>query len=108
MFLVAMILLCMQIRGTLGWRVQRYATTSAEGGSFVLKALSALAFTALNAVVVGGGYWLFYKLDLAPEGWLALAAFVPFLWGVVWAGEQNYSKEEPNEQASRNSVVATH
>ncbi|MNS90230.1 hypothetical protein D3C72_1242690 [compost metagenome] len=101
-----MILMCMQLQGTLGWRVQTRKSSAAEKDSIGSKVGRTLGFAALNTSVVAVGYYLFYRANMAPEGWLALAAFVPFLWEIVLAGEQNYSKDGPDEKALPNPAVA--
>ncbi|MND79726.1 CHASE2 domain protein [compost metagenome] len=107
LFLLVMILMCMHLQGTLGWQVQTRKSSAAEKDSFVFKIMKTLGFTALNTLVVAVGYYLFYLANMAPDGWLALAAFMPFLWEVVLAGEQNYSKDGPDEKAFLNPAVAT-
>ncbi|MCY1414026.1 CHASE2 domain protein [compost metagenome] len=106
LFLLVMILMCMQLQGTLGWRVQTRKSSAAEKDSIGSKVGRTLGFAALNTSVVAVGYYLFYRANMAPEGWLALAAFVPFLWEIVLAGEQNYSKDGPDEKALPNPAVA--
>lgn len=100
------ILFCMWGQGTLGWRAQEACSGIAVPESLARRLFWTLMTTVLYALLIVLGYFGFYLLSQAPDGWLALIAFFPFLREVVLAGESNYRphKEVSDDQAHSSSV----
>lgn len=103
--LLLTILFCMWHQGTLGWRAQEACSAKAMQESLASRLFKTLKATTLYALLILLGYFGFYLLNQAPDGWLALIAFFPFLREVVLAGESNYRphKEVSNDQAHPSS-----
>ena len=103
--LLLTILFCMWRQGTLGWRAQETCSGIVTPESLARRLFWALMTTALYALLIVLGYFCFYLLSQAPDGWLVLIAFFPFLREVVLAGESNY---RPHKEVSDDQTHSSH
>lgn len=99
------ILFWMWRHGTLGWKIQKRIAADAKNDLVVVKVIKALGLTVLSMLLVTSSFYLCYRLSVAPEGWMSLSAFIPFLWEAIAVSEPNYHKDVPNEKAFPDSLA---
>ncbi|BBH44230.1 hypothetical protein KU43P_07070 [Pseudomonas sp. KU43P] len=97
--LLVAILFWMWRSGTLDYKFQHHKCVGAKSSSFLSNAMSALWLSLITALLVSLTFYLCYELHAAPEGWMALAAFLPLLREAIAATESNYNKDAPREKA---------
>ncbi|WP_433768133.1 CHASE2 domain-containing protein [Pseudomonas putida] len=93
-----MVLFLMFKSDTLGLKVQQRMAAKADNDLILVKVFKALGFTLISMLLVTSSYFACYRLNLAPEGWMSLSAFIPFLWEAIVSNESNYHKDVPHEK----------
>ncbi|MFJ4068581.1 CHASE2 domain-containing protein [Pseudomonas sp. NPDC089996] len=92
--------------GTLGYSAQSRLTATSESGTFLSNLINAGLLTLVTILLIASSFYLCHTLHVAPEGWMALVAFLPLLREAIAATESNYSKEEPSEKTLCDLSVA--